>query len=285
MYRAHCQRILDAIVRANFDEIHRLIYHFWQQIPSHLVSVAHSHLLINLLGICDIRLYRTIIKIFSMTFVQPLSEIANNQLESFIMAFDSMLQASIPAENPLLLNIKQGLAKHFIGFVKCLLRHCRMFDSLQTQLLNDQESIQQFCSNWSMIDVHGICTKTIELYRKTRSPKMSNLVISSKLQEKVYGILLQYLTEFRLIIANMVDCSQLLDLFENIWNESLRFFNTESLRISRKLSNVEKFFRQFLMIWNLAKQQIIKELNHINNSNDGDHYFFSHITNLFSNHF
>lgn len=218
-----------------------------------------------------------------------------------------MLQASIPAENPLLLNIKQGLAKHFIGFVKCLLRHCRMFDSLQTQLLNDQESIQQFCSNWSMIDVHGICTKTIELYRKTRSPKMSNLVISSKLQEKVYGILLQCnlilnfnrfkvelnfshsliqdLTEFRLIIANMVDCSQLLDLFESIWNESLRFFNTESLRISRKLSNVEKFFRQFLMIWNLAKQQIIKELNHINNSNDGDHYFFSHITNLFSNHF
>lgn len=74
MYRAHCQRILDAIVRANFEEVHTLVYHFWQQIPHHLISVLNSNLLINLLAICDIHLYRTIIKLISVTLTQPLPE-------------------------------------------------------------------------------------------------------------------------------------------------------------------------------------------------------------------
>jgi len=74
MYRAHCQRILDAIVRANFDEVHTLVYHFWQQIPHHLMPVLASNLLINLLAICDIRLYRTIIKLISVTLAQPLTD-------------------------------------------------------------------------------------------------------------------------------------------------------------------------------------------------------------------
>ena len=74
MYRAHCQRILDAIVRVNFEEVHTLMYHFWQQIPHHLTSVLGSNLLVNLLAICDIRLYRTIVKLISVTLAQPLSE-------------------------------------------------------------------------------------------------------------------------------------------------------------------------------------------------------------------
>lgn len=74
MYRAHCQRILDAIVRANFEELNTLVYHFWQKIPHHLTAVLSSPLLINLLGICDIRLYRTIVKLISVTLAQPLAE-------------------------------------------------------------------------------------------------------------------------------------------------------------------------------------------------------------------
>lgn len=75
MYRAHCQRILDAIVRANFEELNTLVFHFWQKIPHHLAPVLSSLLLINLLGICDIRLYRTIIKLISVTLGQPLTDL------------------------------------------------------------------------------------------------------------------------------------------------------------------------------------------------------------------
>lgn len=74
MYRAHCQRILDAIVRANFDEVHTLVYHFWQQIPPHLLACLATNVLGNLLSIGDVRLYRTIIKLLSITFQQSLSE-------------------------------------------------------------------------------------------------------------------------------------------------------------------------------------------------------------------
>lgn len=75
MYRAHCQRILDAIVRANFEELNTLVFHFWQKIPHHLAPALSSSLLINLLGICDIRLYRTIIKLISVTLGQPLTDL------------------------------------------------------------------------------------------------------------------------------------------------------------------------------------------------------------------
>ncbi|XP_027198824.2 uncharacterized protein LOC113793055 [Dermatophagoides pteronyssinus] len=272
MYRAHCQRILDAIVRANFDEVHTLVYHFWQQIPPHLTPVMNSNLFINLLAICDIRLYRTIIKIISMTFVQPLSQIAYTQLENFAATYDSVLQAALPRENVLLIQIKIELARHFIIMIKCLLRHCRLFHTLQNQLFNNCNNIagnllKQLHQDWMRIDLNNLCDKIIEIYYKTGTINyLGGTIYSANVYEKLHKLLYKYFSEFKLLVTNMVDCTQLLDLFESTWNESMRiYFQHRQHHTSDERSTTTTFLdadfaRNFLIIWTFVKWQIIQEL-------------------------
>ncbi|KAJ6218853.1 hypothetical protein RDWZM_004665 [Blomia tropicalis] len=144
MYRAHCQRILDAIVRANFDEVHTLIYHFWQQIPHHLIPILDSNLLINLLAICDIRLYRTIVKLISVTLAQPLSDIAYSQLNDFVNSLDSVLNAALHKENQLLIQIKLELAKHFASIIQ----YCNDFKLFIANITDLSQLFEWFENMW-----------------------------------------------------------------------------------------------------------------------------------------
>nr|XP_046915093.1 uncharacterized protein LOC124495709 [Dermatophagoides farinae] len=274
MYRAHCQRILDAIVRANFDEVHTLVYHFWQQIPTHLTPVMNSHLFINLLAICDIRLYRTIIKIVSMTFVQPLSQIAYGQLEHFAAAYDSVLQAALPRENVLLIQIKLELARHFIVLIKCLLRHCRLFHTLQNQLFNNCHNsvvgnlLKQLHQDWMRIDLNNLCDKIIEIYYKTGTINYlsgTTTIYPTNVYEKLHKLLYKYFSEFKLLVANMVDCTQLLDWFETTWNGSMRIYFQHRQQQAQEEHSATTFFdtdfaRHFLIIWTFVKWQIIQEM-------------------------
>lgn len=80
MYRTHCQRILDTVVRANFGEVKEstiLVYippkwlnlvlcfhqiqefllHFWQAMPPHMVGVLGCDVVVELVAVCDITLY------------------------------------------------------------------------------------------------------------------------------------------------------------------------------------------------------------------------------------
>lgn len=57
MYRTHCQRILDALSRANFDELQGLLIHFWRGIPKHFRTALAEPALINHICVCDTILY------------------------------------------------------------------------------------------------------------------------------------------------------------------------------------------------------------------------------------
>jgi regulatory factor X 4 len=74
MYRTHCQRILDTIIRANFDEVQTFLLHFWQGVPPHLSQILESNSVINLIGVCDSILYKTIANVLLPSVLQSLPE-------------------------------------------------------------------------------------------------------------------------------------------------------------------------------------------------------------------
>lgn len=106
MYRTHCQRILDTVIRANFDEVwipllynHILLFivywktktaqqnslyhtvqvqsfllHFWQGMPPHMLPVLGSPTVVNIVGVCDSILYKAISGVLMPTVLQALPD-------------------------------------------------------------------------------------------------------------------------------------------------------------------------------------------------------------------
>ncbi|GFV53753.1 transcription factor RFX4 [Trichonephila clavipes] len=64
----------DTIVRATFDEVQNFLLHFWQGIPPHLLPVLESNALVNLVGVCDCILYRTISNVLLPSMLHTLPE-------------------------------------------------------------------------------------------------------------------------------------------------------------------------------------------------------------------
>lgn len=116
-------------------------------------------------------------------------------MENFASSYDSVLQAAIPKDNVQLIQIKLELARHFIVLIRCLLRHCRMFHSLQNQLANCNGLIKQLYQDWTRIDVEHFCDKIIQLYHRTGTTInhhfgiSQNLTNSNVLYERLHMIL------------------------------------------------------------------------------------------------
>ncbi|OWK16842.1 RFX4, partial [Cervus elaphus hippelaphus] len=74
MYRTHCQRILDTVIRANFDEVQSFLLHFWQGMPPHMLPVLGSSTVVNIVGVCDSILYKAISGVLMPTVLQALPD-------------------------------------------------------------------------------------------------------------------------------------------------------------------------------------------------------------------
>lgn len=73
----------------------------------------------------------------------------------------------------------------------------------------------------------------------------------------------------------MVDCTQLLDWFENTWNGSMRIFMNQIRTTTNDTNDGSSalfetdFSKNFLIVWTMVKLQIIQELVRIKASSHG----------------
>ena len=70
MYRTHCQRILDTLIRCNLNELSTFISYFWQAVPEHLKCVLAQPVFHCLIAICDCILYKCMTQILSAPLLQ-----------------------------------------------------------------------------------------------------------------------------------------------------------------------------------------------------------------------
>lgn len=70
MYRTHCQRILDTLIRCNLSELSTFISYFWQAVPEHLKCVLAQPVFHCLIAICDCILYKCMTQILSAPLLQ-----------------------------------------------------------------------------------------------------------------------------------------------------------------------------------------------------------------------
>ncbi|KAK1341533.1 hypothetical protein QTO34_017948 [Cnephaeus nilssonii] len=106
MYRTHCQRILDTVIRANFDEVQSFLLHFWQGMPPHMLPVLGSSTVVNIVGVCDSILYKAISGVLMPTVLQALPDSLTQVIRKFAKQLDEWLKVALHDLPENLRNIK-----------------------------------------------------------------------------------------------------------------------------------------------------------------------------------
>lgn len=65
MYRSHCERLLDALLRCSTCKLHTYLTYFWQALPAHLHSLLSLPAFHSLVALCDCILYKSACRLYT----------------------------------------------------------------------------------------------------------------------------------------------------------------------------------------------------------------------------
>ena len=66
-YRAHCEEVLQLVLRAEFVRVEHLLFQFWPRERDSLVLLLNAHPVLNVIRLCDHLFFKTMI---SASFLQ-----------------------------------------------------------------------------------------------------------------------------------------------------------------------------------------------------------------------
>ncbi|XP_071796091.1 regulatory factor X 4-like isoform X2 [Asterias amurensis] len=160
MYRTHCQRILDTVIRANFDEVESYLLHFWQGMPTHMLCILDSQIIADIVGLCDSVLYKAIAGVLMPSVTQTLPESLALVIGTFSQRLEEWLQTAMEHLPELLCNVKFRMARYFSQLLErqTSLNHLCQAAKGITQ---NGEVTSQMAEDWSMVDVRTIVSQTL----------------------------------------------------------------------------------------------------------------------------
>lgn len=162
MYQTHCQRILDIVIRANFDEIETYLLHFWRGLPIHILSLLTSPLIGHLIAFCDLQLYRTIVGVILPEPRQTVSESFVQSLKSFAGSITQWLETALERSPVALQRTKLRYAKFFVNHLRRQLAQVLLSTSTRAAL-QSSELISQVMDDLAPLDLEAVCRQTAVL--------------------------------------------------------------------------------------------------------------------------
>ncbi|XP_069953089.1 transcription factor RFX4-like [Cherax quadricarinatus] len=178
MYRTHCQRILDTVIRASFDEIQSFLLHFWQGMPPHLGSILSTNVLVNLVGVCDSILYRAICSVLMPSVLQAIPDSLTQVIRKFTHDLDSWLKVALDDLPDNLRQVKIDLA---CRFSRMLRRQTSLNHLCQASrmVLHAPDITQQMVQDWRQVDLETISRHTLySMDKHTTSGVTVDLIMS-----------------------------------------------------------------------------------------------------------
>ncbi|KAJ4937603.1 hypothetical protein JOQ06_002236 [Pogonophryne albipinna] len=150
MYRTHCQRILDTVIRANFDEVQSFLLHFWQGMPPHMLPVLGSNTVVNIVGVCDSILYKAISGVLMPTVLQALPDSLTQVIRKFAKQLDEWLKIALHELPENLRNIK----------FECNSNITSQHNASRT-VINSSDITFQMLEDWRNVDLNSITKQTL----------------------------------------------------------------------------------------------------------------------------
>ncbi|CAH1796789.1 unnamed protein product [Owenia fusiformis] len=239
MYRTHCQRILDTVIRANFDEVQSFLLHFWQGMPDHIIPVLGYPVIANLIGICDSITYSAVSNVLMPSVLQPLPESLTAVIRKFSRDLEGWVKAALENLPDNLKLVKLDLCRRFSQLLKrqTSLNHlCQASRSV----IHNSDITAQMLDDWSMVDLESICKQT--------------LYTMDRFNERDFILLSDLYREFELLLEDEAPLESYAE-----WLDSMVERCVEK-PCKKKDMPLNRVARQFLLIWSCFGTRVIRDM-------------------------
>ncbi|XP_065056710.1 regulatory factor X 4-like [Rhopilema esculentum] len=239
MYRAHCQRILDTILRANFSEVQHFLLHFWRGMPQHIAVILDIKDVIELIANCDNILYKAVSGVLIPGTLQPLPASLTQAIRQFAKQLCSWLETSLRHVPESLSDKKLTVAK---AFCQILCRQTSLSHLAQAArtVLHSTDPVSQMAEDLRQVKVSTIIEQT--------------LWMTSKRPEKDFKQIYSYFDEFASLLEQQATVDQYTDWVSGLVNRC----------VIKPSEQEEKSFQScaqnFLLIWSFVCSKVIQEL-------------------------
>eukprot|EP00731_Ephydatia_muelleri_P025425 Em0017g508a len=251
MYKTHCQRILDSVVRANFVEVENFLMHFWQGIPTHLLPVLATSLVVDLVAFCDSLLYGVIRDVLIVSPLQSCPESLAQEMVKFSSTLVAWLQEALKGLPESLQSAKYKLASNFARSLK---RQTQLMNLAQAarSALHGEDSLMQLRKDWNMMDLQLILANTLfTLERQKISMELCKQ--KQKKWKEEHQLEHKFLREF----AELIESSTTLEDF-TMWADSVV---DKCVRNAQNTCNLtlKQLGKVFLMTWKYFTSKVARE--------------------------
>ncbi|KAK7880742.1 hypothetical protein WMY93_032618, partial [Mugilogobius chulae] len=239
MYRTHCQRILDTVIRANFDEVQSFLLHFWQGMPPHMLPVLGSPTVVNIVGVCDSILYKAISGVLMPTVLQALPDSLTQVIRKFAKQLDEWLKIALHDLPENLRNIKFELSRRFSQILKRQTSLNHLCQASRT-VINSADITFQMLEDWRNVDLNSITKQT--LYTMEDS------------QDEHRQLIIHLYQEFDRLLEEQSPIEAYIDWLDSMVDRCV-------VKVALKRPGcLKKVAQQFLLMWSCFGTRVIRDM-------------------------
>ncbi|KAM4553395.1 transcription factor RFX4 isoform 1-T1 [Fundulus diaphanus] len=239
MYRTHCQRILDTVIRANFDEVQSFLLHFWQGMPPHMLPVLGSPTVVNIVGVCDSILYKAISGVLMPTVLQALPDSLTQVIRKFAKQLDEWLKIALHDLPENLRNIKFELSRRFSQILKRQTSLNHLCQASRT-VINSADITFQMLEDWRNVDLNSITKQT--LYTMEDS------------QEEHRQLIMHLYQEFDRLLEEQSPIEAYIEWLDSMVDRCV-------VKVAGKRpGSLKKVAQQFLLMWSCFGTRVIRDM-------------------------
>ncbi|XP_051790482.1 transcription factor RFX4 isoform X1 [Erpetoichthys calabaricus] len=239
MYRTHCQRILDTVIRANFDEVQSFLLHFWQGMPPHMLPVLGSSTVVNIVGVCDSILYKAISGVLMPTVLQALPDSLTQVIRKFAKQLDEWLKVALHDLPENLRNIKFELSRRFSQILRRQTSLNHLCQASRT-VIHSADITFQMLEDWRNVDLNSITKQTLYTMEDSR--------------EEHRKLIIQLYQEFDHLLEEQSPIESYIEWLDSMVNRCV-------VKVAGKRPGcLKKVAQQFLLMWSCFGTRVIRDM-------------------------
>nr|XP_022346143.1 transcription factor RFX4-like isoform X1 [Crassostrea virginica] len=239
MYRTHCQRILDTVIRANFDEVQSFLLHFWQGMPEHMMAILDSQTIVLLVGVCDTMLYKAIANVLMPTVLQALPDSLIQVIKKFSQQLDDWLNVALDSLPSDIREMKFNLARRFAQVLRRQISLNHLCQAARSVVHNPEISAQML-EDWISVDLNSIIKQTLYTMGRYRA--------------KVTDTIVDLCGEFEQLLEDQAPLQSYVEWMDNMVDRCV-------VQPAKKCPGmVRRSARQFLLMWSCFGTRIIRDM-------------------------
>ncbi|XP_053442626.1 transcription factor RFX4 isoform X7 [Nycticebus coucang] len=239
MYRTHCQRILDTVIRANFDEVQSFLLHFWQGMPPHMLPVLGSSTVVNIVGVCDSILYKAISGVLMPTVLQALPDSLTQVIRKFAKQLDEWLKVALHDLPENLRNIKFELSRRFSQILRRQTSLNHLCQASRT-VIHSADITFQMLEDWRNVDLNSITKQTLYTMEDSRDEHRK--------------LIIQLYQEFDHLLEEQSPIESYVEWLDTMVDRCVVKVAT------KRQGSLKKVAQQFLLMWSCFGTRVIRDM-------------------------